>query len=155
MHGYADVTADNWKGSTKTGSNVKAAQRWTDGMTLLDAEQTAEHAYETVLTKAGCSLHRDVIDTRIVGEVREGKYTYNGSNGSTKGLIDSPSDVGGYPNLNPGTTPTDTDRDGMPDEWEDAHGLDKNNAADGKLNTLDKTYTNLEVFLNELVAELY
>ena len=155
MHGYADVTADNWKGSTKTGSNVKAAQRWTDGLTLLDAEQTAEQAYETVLTKAGCSLHRDVIDTRIVGEVREGKYTYNGSNGSTKGLIDSPSDVGGYPDLNPGTTPTDTDRDGMPDAWEDANGLDKNSAEDCKLYTLDQNYTNLEVYLNSLVQNLF
>ena len=124
-------------------------------MTLLDAEQTAEQAYETVLTKAGCSLHRDVIDTRIVGEVREGKYTYNGSNGSTKGLIDSPSDVGGYPDLNPGTTPTDTDRDGMPDAWEDANGLDKNSAEDCKLYTLDQNYTNLEVYLNSLVQNLF
>lgn len=157
MYGDANVTSDNWKGSTQTGSNVKATARWTDGLTRLENEQSAEAAFETVLTKAGCSLHRDVIDARIVNEVREGNYTYTGSNGSTKGLIDSPSDVGGYPSIAEihRADDYDTDRDGMPDEWEDAHGLDKNNAADGKLNTLDKTYTNLEVFLNELVADLY
>ena len=37
----------------------------------------------------------------------------------------------------------------------DANGLDKNNSEDGILMTLDKTYTNLEVYLNSLVADLY
>lgn len=155
MYGSADVTADNWKGSTQTGSAVKADARWTEGLTALKSEQSAEAAYETVLTKAGCSLHRDAIDTRIVQEVREGKYTYKGSNGSTNGLIDSPSDVGGYPTLKSEAAPADTDRDGMPDEWEDAHGLDKTSSADGKLYTLDKDYTNVEVYLNSLVQNLF
>ena len=155
MYGSTDVTNDNWKGSTQTGSNVKATTRWTDGLTAMVKEQSAEEAYETVLAKAGCSLHRDVIDTRIADEVRQGKYTYKGSNGSTNGLIDSPSDVGGYPNLNAGTALADTDRDGMPDEWEDANGLDKSSAADGKLYTLSEDYTNLEMYLNSLVQDLY
>ena len=155
MFGSEAVTADNWEGSTVKTDAVKATARWTDGLTSITNEQTAEEAFETVLTKAGCSLHRDVVDTRIVTEVRNGSYTYTGSNGSTKGLIDSPSDVGGYPTLNPGTLLTDTDMDGMPDEWEDANGLDKNAGSDGKAYTLDKTYTNLEVYLNSLVAHLY
>ena len=149
------VTADNWKGATHSDSNIKMTERWTEGLTTLTNEQTAEEAFETVLTKAGCSLYRDAVDTRIVSEVRNGNYTYQGSNGSTGGLIDTPSDVGGYPELNPGTLLTDTDMDGMPDEWEDANGLDKNAGSDGKAYTLDKTYTNLEVYLNSLVAHLY
>ena len=155
MFGSDAVTSDNWEGSTVKTDAVKATARWTDGLTSITNEQTAEEAFETVLAKAGCSLHRDVVDTRIVTEVRNGSYTYTGSNGSTKGLIDSPSDVGGYPTLNPGTLLTDTDMDGMPDEWEDANGLDKNAGSDGKAYTLDKTYTNLEVYLNSLVAHLY
>lgn len=155
MYGYTEVTNDNWKGSTVKTSDVKASARWTEGLTALTVEQSAEEAYETVLTKAGCSLHRDAVDTRIVNEVRNGSYTYTGSNGSTKGLIDAPSDVGGYPTLAAGTAPTDTDRDGIPDEWEVEHGLDKDAPADGKLYTLDKNYTNLEVYMNSLVQDLY
>ena len=151
MDGSAAVTADNWQGVTPDESSkkeqCKASSRWTSGLTPLSNEQTAKNAYETVLTKAGCSLYRDAVDTRLVNEVRNkgGK------------LVNTPDDAGGYPTIAEihRADDYDTDRDGMPDEWEDAHGLDKNNAADGKLNTLDKTYTNLEFFLNELVAELY
>ena len=46
-----------------------------------------------------------------------------------KGLIDSPSDVGGYPELT-GTKAKDSDNDGIPNEWEDANGLDKFDPAD-------------------------
>ncbi len=159
VYGSSSVTADNWQGVNPDESSklndCKAATRWTDNLTAIITEQSAEDACETVLSKAGCSLHRDAIDTRIVNEVRNGNYTYKGSNGSTNGLIDSPNDVGGYPALDSGTAPLDTDRDGMPDEWEDANGLDKNASADGKLFTLDKNYTNLEVYLNSLVQDLF
>ena len=155
VYGSETVTADNWKGSTVATDAVKAQNRWTDGLTAITSEQTAEQAYETVLTKAGCSLRRDAIDVRIADEVREGKYTCKGSNGSTNGLIDSPSDAGGYPQLKNETPPADTDRDGMPDEWEEAHGLDKTSSADSKLYSLDKEFTNLEVYLNSLVQNLF
>ena len=155
MYGSDKVTNDNWEGSTQKGDNVKASARWTEGLTAMTKEQSAQESFETVLAKAGCSLHRDAIDTRIADEVRKGSYTYKGSNGSTNGLIDSPSDVGGYPTLNSTTPPLDTDRDGMPDEWEDANGLDKNSSEDSKLYTLDKQYTNLEIYLNSLVQDLF
>ena len=155
MYGSDAVTNDNWQGSTVNTSAVKATSRHTDGLTALNSEQTAVNAYETVLSKAGCSLRRDAIDARIANEVRSGIFTYSGSNGSTKGLIDSPDDVGGYPTLNSTEPPLDTDRDGMPDEWEDAHGLDKKSSSDNKLYTLDKDFTNLEVYLNSLVQDLF
>ena len=133
-------------------------------------EQSAEDAYEKVLAKAGCSFHRDTVDLRIVSDVRNGivrngqvvtSSTVTGSVTPKKGeiskggLIDTPSDVGGYPTLNPGTALPDTDRDGMPDQWEDEKGLNKSASSDGKLYTLDKNYTNLEIYLNSLVADLY
>ena len=50
----------------------------------------------------------------------------------------------------------DTDGDGIPDVWEIANGLNPNNATDGKATTLSQEgYTNLEVYLNELVNHLY
>ena len=151
MYGSTEVTADNWKGVVPDESNklaqCKADTRWTEGLTALTNEQSAEEAYETVLDKAGCSLHRDAVDERIVNEVR---------NGSGK-LVNTPSDAGGYPTIaevHRGDS-FDTDRDGMPDAWEDEHGLDKSASADGKLYTLDDNYTNLEVYLNSLVQDLY
>ncbi len=175
VYGSSEVTADNWKGVNPDESGklaqCKAGSRWTDGLTVLRNEQSATDAYETVLAKAGCSLHRDAVDTRIVNEVRTSdtngfvrngvtvtsstKTGSNKDNPSKGGLIDTPNDVGGYPTLNSAEPPLDTDRDGMPDEWEDANGLDKNSYNDGKLYTLDKDFTNLEVYLNSLVQDLF
>lgn len=155
MFGSEQVTKDNWLGSTVQTNQVKALERWTEGLTSLTVEQTAEEAFETVLTKAGCSLRRDAIDARIANEVRNGTTTCKGSNGSQGGLIDHPSDAGGYIDYASTAAPKDTDRDGMPDEWEIAHGLNPNLASDGKATTLQPPYTNLEVYLNSLVQGLY
>ena len=150
MYGSETVTADNWLGSTT--QEARAASHFSMS-TELKAE-TAEQAFETVLKKGGCSLVRDAIDERIVTEVREGKYTYSGSNGSKNGLIDSPDDVKGWIELT-GTPLKDTDLDGMPDDWEEQYGLNPKKASDGKLKTLVDGYTNLDVYLNSLVAHLY
>ncbi len=144
MYGSTEVTNDNWQGSTVKTNAVKATTRWTSGLTLLSEEQSAEEAFETVLTKAGCSLSRDAIDTRIENEVR---------NGGGK-LIDKPSDVGGWPTYT-GERKTDTDGDGMPDEWEQLHGLNPRSYADSKTSTLVTGYSNLEVYLNDIVKHLY
>ena len=108
-------------------------------------------AYEAVLRHAGASLRRDRHDARIVDETRRGTYTYEGSHGSTLGMIDQPSDVGGWGEYRSEPAPTDTDGDGMPDEWEKARGLNPADAKDGAAYNLDPHYTNLEVYLNELV----
>jgi hypothetical protein len=146
MYGSDEVTTDNWKGVSPDESakkeQCKASARWTDGLTALATEQIAGDAFETVLAKAGCSLYRDAVDERIVNEVRSGGGK----------LINTPD---GYPSLKSDPAPADTDRDGMPDEWEDAHGLDKNSSADNKEYTLDTNYTNLEVYLNSLVQNLF
>lgn len=56
---------------------------------------------------------------------------------------------GGYPTYQPGTPPVDTDHDGMPDNWENAIGLNPSNAADRNGTNLNSVgYTNLEVYLN-------
>lgn len=159
MSGSSEVTADNWSGVVPDESSKKALCRSDKRFKLeipMAMEQTAEQAYETVLAKAGCSLKRDAVDTRIVQEVRNGSYTYTGSNGSTGGLIDTPADVGGWPTYS-GTRDAseDADNDGIADSWETEHGLDPSNAEDAKSMTLDKNYMNIEVYLNELVQHLY
>jgi hypothetical protein len=52
--------------------------------------QSAQDAYELVLARAGCSNHRDVVDQRIIRDVREKK---------TGRVIHSQNDVGGWPKL--------------------------------------------------------
>ena len=133
---------------------------------------TAAEAYEKVLTLAGASLWRDDVDARYETETRAGKATYMGTatsyedDGETKsctpqyGRIDHVSDVNGYTEANfpTGSRPADfdTDRDGIPDDWELANGLNPNNAADAALFTVDseKMYSNLEVYLNALVEDI-
>lgn len=155
MYGSAQVTADNWQGSTVQTEAVKASTRWTEGLTMLTAEESAEQAFETVMAKAGCSFHRDTIDVRIAEEVRNGSATCKGSNGSTGGLIDTQVDAGGWPMLRTEEPQKDTDRDGIPDAWEEAHGLNPKSNADGKIETLVSGYSNLEVYLNDIVKHLY
>jgi pectate lyase len=110
-------------------------------------QQTAQDAYTAVLAHAGCSKpNRDSVDARIVQEVATGTTTY-GNNG----IITTPADVGGWPTLASGTPPTDTDHDGMPDDWENTHGLNPNDPSDRNL-VGPNGYTMLENYLNELGA---
>ena len=50
--------------------------------------QPAKKAYKDVLQFAGASHRRDAVDQRIVEETRKGNYTYEGSHGSTNGMVD-------------------------------------------------------------------
>lgn len=124
---------------------------------------TAQDAFDKVLAYAGASLHRDWVDEQMVNDTRKGIATSTGS-GNTGGIINSQddnksagaaADWSPWPNLVTDTSisVTDTDGDGIPDYWEDANGLDKNNAADGNL-TDDEGYTNLERYMNSLVADI-
>ena len=101
----------------------------------------AARAYEKVLAGAGASLPRDPVDARVVQTVRDG----------TGSLIDSQSEVGGWPDLAAGTPWKDSDGDGMPDDWERAQGLDPADPADGNADRDGDGYTELEEWLNALV----
>jgi hypothetical protein len=93
------------------------------------------------------------VDARIVHDVETGTATYtNGGNGSTNGLIDTQAAVGGWPELYSSDAPVDSDHDGMPDFWEDANGLNKNDPGDALLTNVDGKYPNIEVYINSLVA---
>lgn len=96
-------------------------------------------AWDHVLADVGATLpRRDSVDTRIVEQVRTGRGR----------LIDSQTEVGGWPVLAAGTAPADSDDDGMTDAWEVAHGLDSAAAAPSA-DTDGDGYTDLEEFLNQ------
>ena len=163
-----NVNQDNWVGlHPNEGSDdkivslpeggIEALKSYTEFLISSDANeftQSAVDAYEAVLSKAGVSTRRDAVDERIVNNVINGDYTAEGSNGSKWGIIDNANDVGGWPTYSKGTTQLDTDKDGIPDYWEEKNGLDKNKDDSSKYN-LSKEYTNLEVYYNSLVEDLY
>lgn len=101
--------------------------------------QTAAECYESVLRDAGCSIRRDSVDIRILDDVKHRRY---------RDYLHSQESVGGWPVLSSAPAPADTDRDGMPDWWEDAQGLDKQNPEDRNGDDDLDGYTNLEEYLN-------
>lgn len=164
MVGNEKVTADNWdggvqpKGGSKVFDKIRLDKPW-DAMKI--DEQSPAEAYEAVLANAGCTKPvRDAVDVRIVDEVRIGYATFEGKSYKEKGrmadlslksgIIDSQNDVGGWPELKNGVAPTDSDHDGMPDDWEIENGLNPNDELDG--NKITKNgYTNLENYLNSII----
>lgn len=106
-------------------------------------EDTPEVAYQRVLKSVGCSFSRDAYDREVLRQVKKGIGTFG-----IDGIINSPKDVGGWPKLKTKKAPKDSDGDGMPDAWERRHGLNPHDASDASEYTLDKDYTNIEVFLN-------
>lgn len=121
---------------------------------------SAAEALRKVLAYSGASLYRDEIDARYMEEAKTGTAQYKGSITQSPGIIDKVSDVNGYTEANFGTATRpadfDTDKDGIPDAWEIANGLDPNDATDALTYSLDSKeyYTNLEVYANSLVEDI-
>ncbi len=92
-----------------------------------------------VLPDVGATLPmRDAVDARVVEDVVD----------RTGGIIDDPSEVGGWPDLSGGAPYPDADGDGMDDGWERSVGLDPGDGSDGAQDADGDGYTNLEEFLN-------
>ncbi|WP_187263104.1 LamG-like jellyroll fold domain-containing protein [Pontibacter beigongshangensis] len=110
---------------------------------------TAAEAYEWVINNVGANYPaRDQVDAFMVDEVAsrgtKGHYVYLES--------DLPLANGGLGEVFGAPAPLDTDGDGMPDAWEDAHGLNKNNKQDAVAYSTDyPEYLNIEVYVNSLV----
>ncbi|MEF3306229.1 Ig-like domain-containing protein [Paenibacillus sp. GYB003] len=140
VDGDPAVTADNWLGVVlDAGKQVRSEPVPAAPVTT----QTAEEAYELVLNGAGAILpKRDSVDARLVGDVRN----------RTGRQINSQTEVGGWPVLQSAPAPQDSDHDGMPDDWEQARGLNPHDPADRNGDLDGDGYTNLETYLNAIAA---
>ena len=99
-------------------------------------------AYNDVLAYAGASRSRDTVDKRLVWQVRSEKGA----------IIDSQSQVGGWPTLRSVAAPADADRDGMADHWERQHGLNPDDPDDRNRDQSQDGYTALEEYINSLAT---
>lgn len=148
LHNNTSISQDNWLGGVQC-EDCDSIKKDTPYPVQTIALQSAQDAYLSVLKHAGASHKRDLVDSRIVNEVRSGKSS-NGKSGT--GLIDSQTDVGSWPELKVYNKLQDADQDGMPDKWELKHGLKLNDPKDASIFSLDKNYTNIEVYLNSLLS---
>ena len=121
---------------------------------------SAAEAFSKVLAYGGASLYRDEIDARYMEEAKTGTAQYKGSITQSPGIIDKVSDVNGYTESTFGTASRpadfDTDKDGIPDAWELANGLNPKDDSDALTYSLDGKgyYTNLEIYANSLVEDI-
>lgn len=145
MAGSPEVTNDNRKGVKADHPDSCLIAQPVEVVNI--NTQSAIDAYDEVLAHAGASLVRDAIDKRIINETTNGTATYGLLN---DGIIDTQSMVGGWPELKTYNIKTDTDKDGMPDDWEKKNGLNPNDGNDHAQYILNKTYTNIEVYINDL-----
>lgn len=184
MEGHPEISADNWAGGIQIES-----QGNTDGYTALMRSKepfempyvrimSAKESYDYVLNNAGATIPcRDIVDQRIIEEVRTGKPYYDeklakkhhgdvsglhpksqAEDGTFKyrrmakdsyklGIITDPLQMGGYPEYK-GEPRQDSDGDGMPDAWETANGLNPNDASDANGDINGDGYTNIEKYIN-------
>lgn len=140
MEGVPGYSDNNWMGIHTYAKYIKLEDAVNFPYPV--ETETAEEAYERVLDEAGAVLpRRDAIDARIVQDARRG----------TGRQINSQEEVGGYPDY-PLTESdvVDEDQDGMPDDWERAHGLNPLDPEDHRGDIDGDGYTNIEQYLNSI-----
>ncbi|MEP6676770.1 MAG: T9SS type A sorting domain-containing protein [Ferruginibacter sp.] len=146
------VTNDNWLGAAMnsgTFADTVSAKVTVPFAAIPINMELATDAYTSVLARGGCSLpNRDTLDQRIMNDVRnrtgklidvQGGYPHGTPYATT---------VDAWPALANGTAQTDSDHDGMPDNWENARGLNPANAADRNNYSSTSGYNNLENYIN-------
>jgi hypothetical protein len=125
--------------------------------------ETAKDAYKSTLSDVGCTMPVfDAQDQRVVRETLNGTYTYVGSKTGKKGLIDNEADAGGFEDYGNEVIDLDvfdTDRDGLPNWWEELHGSNPYSAegdfSDANADPDRDGYTALEDYLEWMSVPRY
>lgn len=151
-----DITGDNRKGVHMGNGATEKDKSECLQVQAFSAEeipvQTARDAYLAVLQFAGCSLPaRDTLDMRIMQNVVERKGNFVDVQGGYPHGTAYEKTVKAWPSLKSLPALADTDKDGMPDDWENKNGLNPADGADATQFKLHRYFTNIEMYLNSLV----
>ena len=170
MEGNETVTKDNWAGGVQVEEQPNtdgytADMKWNEPFPMPSFPiMSAQEAYNFVMENVGANIpKRDIIDQRIIEEVKTGKAYYKEGldpesfyqfkyrrlpkDSYKKGVITDIKQVGGYPEYK-GKSYKDSDNDGMPDAWEKANGLNPNDPSDANKDCTGDGYTNIEKYIN-------
>ena len=146
VYGYKNISKNNWDGGVQCDAPEETKLENQISFSENIKTQSAKKAYKMVLKHSGANIFRDTVDSRIIKNTKKGNTSYK------NGIIDSQDDVGGWPVLKSETAKPDSDKDGIPDYWEEKHNLNPN-LNDANLNTLNSNYTNIEVYCNSLIKQ--
>ena len=149
---------------------------------IMSANEAYDYVLNNVGATIPC---RDKVDEIIVNEVRTGEIYYEkklpkknpygdtwglaeksqnedgsfrhrrmGNDSYKVGIITDPCQMGGYPEYK-GEPYVNTDKDGMPDDWEHKNGLNPNDASDANGDLTGDGYTNIEKYINGISTNHY
>ncbi len=181
---YSTLSSDNWTGisygssSGKNESNTRSDSAFAmtvngQDVSVATTAESADDAYAHVLAYAGSGINaesRTAIDKQVMEEVSTGTGTltgarpYSEASSSQKETLDKYNITCGveyeYPETNTDAV-TDSDSDGMPDDWEIERGLNPYSkyADDGSLEAngdyCGQGYTNIEYYINDLTVDAF
>jgi len=155
-----DPSADNWNlfnyHYRLTGSLPTSWRRFASIPSPIPVTvDSAQGAYDSVLADMGNNarldslgnwiFRLDIVDRNISSDVTRSTGPAQDSD------IDHQDDFGGYPAIDPGIPYSDTDHDGIADEWERLYCFDPHDASDSPEDADEDGYSNVEEFLNGTV----
>lgn len=176
---YGDITYDNWNGITVkdglgiTKDSVKSLSAFAinsngENISTAMTAESAEASYDHVLAYAGNGVSTDLrtdVDKQCAYEVKTGTGYLTGTASYSDADSTSQANINKYqikcdtqytyPSPVLTRTITDTDNDGMPDEWETARGLNPADPSDTDGDYCGQGYTNIEYYINDLTVDAF
>ncbi|APZ48036.1 pectate lyase [Polaribacter reichenbachii] len=145
VNGFPIISKNNWNGGVQCDNLIDTKLSKEINIDKNIKTTSSLISYNDVLKNAGASIKRDKVDIRIVKNTKKGTISFK------NGIIDSQDDVKGWPIIKLKKAKKDTDNDGIPDCWEKKNNLNFKDKKDASLKTLNKNYSNVEVYANSII----
>ena len=155
VDGSPEVTANNYlgvhMGNDGTEQDKKQAVIDKPHASVTINMESAKKAFESVMSWVGASYRRDTMDARIINDVKNRTGRFIDVQGGYPHGTDYALTLNAWPALKSIPASADADKDGMPDEWEIANGLNPKDQSDASQYKVAVFYTNIEVYINTIL----